>query len=352
MSADEAEAAPILEVENLRVTIYGKHRTVHPIDGISLRVSPGETLGLVGESGCGKSMTALAVLGLLPSGGRLESGSIMLCGHELTGLSEPNRRRLRGELLGIVFQDPMTTLNPSMTIGDQIIEPLRLFRGVTKAQALDRATEVLSQVGLPRPRDQLNTYPHQLSGGMRQRAVIAMALACEPKMLIADEPTTALDVTIQAQILALLDDLCAELGMGLLLITHDMGVIAGHTDRVAVMYAGRIVEQAPTAELFMGTRHPYTAGLLASIPTLEQDRSLALPCIPGAPPDLASPPEGCRFAPRCPRVEDACVATDPVLEGSSAHAWACRRPLEHRKPNLVGSDPMSTIARPLPELGA
>jgi peptide/nickel transport system ATP-binding protein len=317
-----------LLIEDLCVTIHGRRRSVMPIDGISLSLHEGETLGLVGESGCGKSMTALAILGLLPGGGTITSGRIWVCGQEITGLPERARRCVRGEHIGIVFQDPMTSLNPSMTIGAQIVEPLRLYRSVTKAQATERAIEVLSLVGLPSPRSQLDNYPHQLSGGMRQRAMIAMALVCEPRLLIADEPTTALDVTIQAQILALLDDLRERLGMALLLITHDMGVIAQHTDRVAVMYAGRIVETAETTELFARTRHPYTHGLLASIPTLDQDRTKRLPSIPGAPPDLSAPPPGCRFAPRCPRVSDLCRSSAPVLGGSIDHSYACHRPLE------------------------
>nr|WP_228430728.1 ABC transporter ATP-binding protein [Baekduia soli] len=318
---------PVLEIDDLRVAIQRRDRIIRPIDGLSLQVAAGETVGLVGESGCGKSMTALAILGLLPPGGRTVGGQVRLCGRDLTGLSERERRRVRARQLGMIFQDPLTALNPSMTIGDQIAEPLRLQNGVGSRAARDRAAEVLALVGLPRPRERLDSYPHQLSGGMRQRTMIAMALVCEPRLLIADEPTTALDVTIQAQILDLLDDLRERLGMALLLITHDMGVIAGHTDRVAVMYAGRVVETAPTAELFRATRHPYTAGLLASIPTLDQDRSRPMPSIPGAPPDLGAPPAGCRFAPRCTRAQADCRANDPALEGPGGHRWACLHPL-------------------------
>jgi len=317
----------VLEIDDLRVAIRRRHRLVRPIEGLSLRVAAGETVGLVGESGCGKSMTALAILGLLPPGGETTGGRVTLCGHELTGLSERERRRMRAEQIGIVFQDPLTALNPSMTIGDQIAEPLRLYRGADSSRARERAAEVLELVRLPQPHKQLDRYPHQLSGGMRQRAMIAMALACEPRLLIADEPTTALDVTIQAQILELLDDLRERLGMAMLLITHDMGVIAGYADRVAVMYAGRVVETASTSELFRRTRHPYTAGLLASIPALDQDRSRPMPSIPGAPPDLATTLSGCRFAPRCPRVQDDCRAAEPPLHGRKDHEWACLHPL-------------------------
>ncbi len=309
------------------MTIRRRRGVVRPIDGLSLRVAAGETVGLVGESGCGKSMTALAILGLLPSGGETVGGQVVVCGSEMTKLGERERRRTRAQQIGIVFQDPLTSLNPSMKIGDQIAEPLRLYGGASKVKARERAAEVLELVRLPEPRKQLDCYPHQLSGGMRQRAMIAMALACEPQLLIADEPTTALDVTIQAQILDLLDDLRERLGMALLLITHDMGVIAGHTDRVAVMYAGRVVETAPTTELFELTRHPYTHGLLASIPTLDQDRSRPLPSIPGAPPDLAAISEGCRFARRCRYAGNDCHAQDPPLDGPDGHQWACWHPL-------------------------
>jgi len=318
----------VLEIDDLQVTIRRRDGVVRPIDGLSLRVAAGETVGLVGESGCGKSMTALAILGLLPSGGETVGGRVGVCGCELTGLGERERRRARAQQIGIVFQDPLTSLNPSMTIGDQIAEPLRLHRGAGKLEARERAAEVLELVRLPEPRKQLDSYPHQLSGGMRQRTMIAMALVCEPRLLIADEPTTALDVTIQAQILDLLDDLRERLGMALLLITHDMGVIAGYTDRVAVMYAGRVVETAPTVELFGRTRHPYTQGLLASIPTLDQDRSRPMPSIPGAPPDLAATAAGCHFARRCPRARDDCRVQDPQLEGPEGHQWACWHPLE------------------------
>src|SRR6201994_903777 len=254
-SVPDAPDAPVLDVRNLSVTITLPTTTVHAAGNVDLQVAAGETLGLVGESGSGKSMTALAVMGLLPPGGAITGGSVSLGGQELTGLQAHQLRRLRGNDLAMVFQDPLTSLDPTKTIGYQVSEPVRLHRGASKAVALHRAVEVLSLVGLPRPKERLSDYPHQLSGGLRQRVMIAMALACEPKLLIADEPTTALDVTIQAQILNLLKDLKERLGMAMLLITHDMGVIAGHADRVNVMYAGRVVETAEAGELFNEMHH-------------------------------------------------------------------------------------------------
>ena len=259
---------PVLQISDLSTHIQLTKSVVHAVGNVDLTVEPGEALGLVGESGCGKSMTGLSIMGLLPPGGKIVSGSIKLDGRELAGLSEPELRTIRGNDVAMIFQDPLTSLDPTKTIGYQVAEPVRLHKGASKAQAMARATEVLGLVGLPRPAERLGDYPHQLSGGMRQRVMIAMALSCEPKLLIADEPTTALDVTIQAQILALLHDLKDRLGMAMLLITHDMGVIAGHADRVQVMYAGRMVEVTRTPNLFKHMRHPYTRALLASIPRL------------------------------------------------------------------------------------
>jgi peptide/nickel transport system ATP-binding protein len=318
----------VLAIEGLRTFIKQRAGVVRAVDGVSFAIEPGETVGLVGESGCGKTMTGLSIMGLLPHGGFIADGSIRFGGADLATLNEPAMRRIRGNEIGIVFQDPMTSLNPTMTIGHQIAEVVSEHRGVSKADAMARAEEVLALVGMPRPAERLEYYPHQLSGGLRQRVMIGIALACEPKLLIADEPTTALDVTIQAQILALLDDLKDRLGMAVMLITHDMGVIAGRADRVLVMYAGKIVEEAATGRLFRRTRHPYTAALLASIPRLDQPVTQRLYAIPGLPPDLAHPPAGCRFAPRCRFATDECTGSEPALGGPDpAHPYACFHPI-------------------------
>ena len=320
--------APVLDIQNLSTHIKLTSSVVQAVGNVDLQVDAGETLGIVGESGCGKSMTGLSIMGLLPPGGSIVNGSVKLDGRELVGLKAEELRRIRGNEIAMIFQDPLTSLDPTKTIGYQVAEPVRLHRGASKAEALDRAVEVLSLVGLPRPKERLRDYPHQLSGGLRQRVMIAMALACEPKLLIADEPTTALDVTIQAQILDLLRDLKDRLGMAMLLITHDMGVIAGHADRVNVMYAGRVVETAEAATLFDHMHHPYTQALLASIPQLDQDMRKALHAIPGLPPDLAHPPQGCRFAARCPRATDKCRTEEPPLAGKTFdHRFACWHPV-------------------------
>ena len=320
---------PALEVVNLSTDINLSRSTVHPVGNISFSIEAGETLGLVGESGCGKSMTGLSIMRLLPSGGHIASGSITLDGTDLVTLSEGEMRTVRGNDVAMIFQDSLTSLNPTMSIGEQVAEPLRRHRGIGKAEALDRAAELLGMVGFSRPKEQLVTYPHQLSGGQRQRVMIAIALSCEPKVLIADEPTTALDVTIQAQILALLDDLKARLGMAVLLITHDMGVVAGRADRVNVMYAGRIVESSPTSPLFSHMHHPYTQALLGSIPKLTQDPDVELFSIPGLPPDLTDPPAGCRFAARCRLASDQCRLEEPPLERpDGVHAFACWHPVD------------------------
>jgi oligopeptide/dipeptide ABC transporter ATP-binding protein len=319
---------PLLEVSDLRTEIRLRTETINAVDGVLLTIKAGETVGLVGESGCGKSMTGMSIMRLLPSGGTIVDGSIKFNGSDLVSLSGAELRKLRGNDIAMVFQDPMTSLNPTMTIGEQIAEPVLIHKGASKKEARDRAAEVLELVGLPRPRERLDTYPHQLSGGLRQRVVIAMALACEPKLLIADEPTTALDVTIQAQILTLLDDLRERLTMGMLLITHDLGVVAGRADRVMVMYAGRIVEQGQTQPVFGEMRHPYTQALFESIPRLETDFAATLYSIPGAPPDLADPPAGCRFAERCRYAQDRCRTEEPPLGGPNpAHTFACFYPV-------------------------
>jgi peptide/nickel transport system ATP-binding protein len=321
--------APVLEITNLSTHIKLSTTTVQAVGNVDLRLDHGETLGLVGESGCGKSMTGLSILRLLPPGGVIVNGSVKLEGRELTALPDRDMCHVRGNEIAMIFQDPLTSLDPTKTIGSQVAEPVRLHRDASKKQAADRAAEVLNLVGLPRPAERLDDYPHQLSGGMRQRVMIAMALACEPKVLIADEPTTALDVTIQAQILDLLDNLRSRLGMAMILITHDMGVIARHSDRVNVMYAGRLVETAGTGELFAHMHHPYTQALLASIPQLSQDRTKRLLSIPGLPPDLGHPPEGCRFAARCRLATDKCRTDEPSLIGQELeHLYSCWHPVD------------------------
>jgi oligopeptide/dipeptide ABC transporter ATP-binding protein len=319
----------VLEIKNLSTHIKQSNTTIQAVGNVDLYLDPGETLGLVGESGCGKSMTGLSIMGLLPPGGQIVGGTIKLEERELVGLPERELRKVRGNEIAMVFQDPLTSLDPTKTIGSQVAEPVALHRGASKKEALERAAEVLSLVGLPRPAERLSDYPHQLSGGLRQRVMIAMALSCEPKVLIADEPTTALDVTIQAQILDLLDDLKSRLNMAMVLITHDMGVIAGHADRVNVMYAGRLVETTETTNLFAHMHHPYTQALLASIPQLTQDRNQRLLNIPGLPPDLGHPPAGCRFAARCSRVTDRCRGEEPPLIGETAdHLYSCWHPVD------------------------
>ena len=327
-------ATPVLEINNLRTYIRQRKAVVHAVDGVSLSIAEGETVGLVGESGCGKSMTAMSIMKLLPNGGYIASGSIKLAGQDLVPLDDDDMRKVRGNEVAVIFQDPMTSLNPTMTIGKQIAESLRIHRGWNREQAMARAEEVLRVVGMPRPKERIHTYPHQLSGGLRQRVMIAMALACEPKLLIADEPTTALDVTIQAQILTLLDTLKREFKMAVLLITHDLGVIAGRADRVCVMYAGKIVEKSPINELFAETHHPYAEALLQSIPKPDQDQSEPLYSIPGIPPDLTRPPSGCRFHPRCRYVTDECKAREPSLDGdNTSHTYACFHPVGGARPS-------------------
>ncbi|HEX8008529.1 MAG TPA: oligopeptide/dipeptide ABC transporter ATP-binding protein, partial [Trebonia sp.] len=330
--------APLLDIRDLRTEIRLRRSTVHAIDGVSLTVDPGECLGIVGESGSGKTMTALSVMRLLPNGGRIAGGQILLDGTDIAALPEQKMEDVRGNLVGMIFQDPLTSLNPTMTIGDQIAETVRLHRGASKKEALARAVEVLGLVGMPRPAERVNNYPHQLSGGMRQRVMIAMALACEPKLLIADEPTTALDVTIQKQILELIDDLRQRLGMAVILVTHDLGVIAGRADRVAVMYAGRIVETTTTEKLFANPRHPYTEALFAALPEAalsekgaadgEGSEVKRLYNIPGQPPDLTAPPAGCKFAARCRYAQDTCRGAEPPLtDGGAFHQYRCYFPV-------------------------
>jgi peptide/nickel transport system ATP-binding protein len=337
----------ILDIKGLKTHIQLTSTIVHAVDGIDLHIDAGETLGLVGESGCGKSMTGLSIMRLLPPGGHIVEGSINFDGTDLAGLSNTEMRKIRGNDVAMVFQDSQTALNPTKSIGYQVAEPVRLHMGLDKKAAMERAAEVLDLVGIPRPRERLDDYPHQLSGGLRQRVLMAMSLACQPKLLIADEPTTALDVTIQAQILELLDKLKAEFGLAVLLITHDMGVVAGRADRINVMYAGQMVEATSTRELFDGMRHPYTQALLASIPQMDQDTRQPLFSIPGLPPDLVDPPTGCRFAPRCRLVQDDCLAADPPMDGrTDLHTYRCFHPVDGPLPKRpVSSDVEQQKAR-------
>ncbi|HEX5193447.1 MAG TPA: ABC transporter ATP-binding protein [Solirubrobacteraceae bacterium] len=333
-------AGNALEVKDLSTQIQLSRSIVQAVGNVDLSIATGETVGLVGESGCGKSMLGLSVLGLLPPGGHIVGGSIKVEDRELVGLSERELRKVRGNDVAMIFQDSQSSLNPTKPIGEQIAEPVRLHRGASKKEALDRAVEVLELVGLPHPRERLSDFPHQLSGGLRQRVMIAIALSCEPRVLLADEPTTALDVTIQAQILSVLDGLRDRLGMATLLVTHDMGVVAGRSERINVMYAGRLVETAATDELFSSMRHPYTQALLGSIPKLDSDPRKALVTIPGLPPDLTNPPFGCRFAPRCPKATQQCREHEPPLSGDDPrHLFACWHPVDGpivKRPEIPG----------------
>jgi len=315
----------LLELRGLRVDFATDDGVVHAVDGIDLALGRGRTLGLVGESGCGKSVTSLAIMGLLPPENSKIGGQVVFEGRDLLTLDAHLIRDLRGARLAMIFQEPMTSLNPSYTIGDQIIEAIQRHQALDKAAARTRAIEVLKLVRIPSPEKRIDDYPHKLSGGMRQRAMIAMALACGPQLLIADEPTTALDVTIQAQILDLMRGLRRDTGTAIILITHDLGVVAEMADDVAVMYAGQIVERAAVRDLFARPEHPYTVGLLGSIPRLDEKRE-RLPSIEGRVPDMTRPPEGCRFAARCPFVEPQCIATPPALvEVAPGHLSRCRR---------------------------
>ena len=320
--------SPLLDIRDLHTDIEIRSGVVHALSGVDLHVNAGETLGIVGESGSGKTMTALSLMGLLPQGGSVSSGQIILDGQDLTKLALKEKRKLRGTKVGMIFQDPLTSLNPTMKIGLQVCEPLRVHEKLSKKEALERAVEILKRVGMPRPEVVINNYPHQLSGGMRQRVMIAMALVCKPRILIADEPTTALDVTTQMQILDLIDELRDEYQMGVILITHDLGVVAGHTDRVAVMYAGRIVETAPTKTLFTEPKHRYTSSLMAALPERALAAGTKLFSIPGAPPSLTNLPVGCRFAARCLWATDECRAGYPDLSGDDAHTFSCFHPVQ------------------------
>jgi oligopeptide/dipeptide ABC transporter ATP-binding protein len=314
----------VLEVENLRISFpdAGKGR-VYPVDGVSFSLDRGQTLALVGESGCGKSLTSLALLRLVPAPGRIEDGSAIRLGDtDVLALQGEALRRIRGRRIGMIFQDPMTSLNPVFTAGDQIAEGVRAHFDVSRAEARQRALKLLQEVGIPDPAARLDAYPHQLSGGMRQRVMIAIALSAEPEILVADEPTTALDVTVQAQILEVLDRLRDSHGMAVLLITHDLGIVAGRADRVAVMYAGQIVEEAPTDRLFARPSHPYTQGLFASVPRITGPVERLSP-IGGSVPPPGAWPTGCRFRPRCPKAFDKSETMPPLLPVEPEHRMRC-----------------------------
>jgi oligopeptide/dipeptide ABC transporter ATP-binding protein len=318
----------LLHVDDLRVRFWTRRGIVHAVNGISFVIAPNETLGIVGESGCGKSVTALALMGILPRAGRVTSGTASFQGRNLFSMSEKEQRGIRGKEIAMIFQDPMTSLNPVLTIGRQLRESIETHFELERKQAEERVVELLAAVGIPNPKARAKDYPHQFSGGMRQRAMIAMALACEPKLLIADEPTTALDVTIQAQILDLLRKLVAERGTALILITHDLGVVAGMCERVHVMYAGTLVETGTADQLFEHPRHPYTLGLLQSVPRLDAGRRQRLHPIEGAPPNMLTEPKACPYVPRCPNRIQVCTEQLPPLEdrGDGQRA-ACFNPV-------------------------
>jgi oligopeptide transport system ATP-binding protein len=317
--------APLLEVRDLQTHFSTQDGVVKAVDGVSFYVDRGETLGIVGESGSGKSVTSLSVMRLIPNPpGKIVGGSIMFDGDNLLDASEEEMRHIRGNRIAMIFQDPMTSLNPVLTIGRQLTESLELHLKMTGKEARNRAAELLGMVGIPAPARRLDDYPHQFSGGMRQRVMIAMALSCNPELLIADEPTTALDVTIQAQILELMNRLKRELGTAVIIITHDLGVVAGMADRVNVMYGGRVVEECSAGELFENPRMPYTIGLLRSIPRLDEGRGRLLTPIRGLPPDLINLPQICPFSPRCDYVQDACTTQTPPLRSVAPnHRAAC-----------------------------
>jgi peptide/nickel transport system ATP-binding protein len=315
-------AAPLLEVKNLRVEFNTRRATLVAIDDVSFEIAPGEVLGVVGESGAGKSITGTAIIGLLEPPGRVAGGQILLEGKRIDNLGPDAMRKIRGRRIGAIFQDPLTSLNPLYTIGQQLVETIQAHLPMNASQARARAVELLGEVGIPAPERRIDHYPHQFSGGMRQRVVIALALCANPQLIIADEPTTALDVSIQAQIITLLKRLCRDNGTAVMLVTHDMGVIAETADRVAVMYAGRIVEIGPVQEVIHNPQHPYTSGLMASIPALGQEVE-RLSQIEGSMPRLNAIPAGCAFNPRCPRVFDRCKVERPVLLPAGKAMAAC-----------------------------
>jgi len=322
-----SKQTPLLSVKNLEVEFSTERGIIRAIDNVSFDVMPGETLGLVGESGCGKSVTSLAVLGLIPSPpGRITGGSIKLNGRELVGLPESEYRRIRGSEISMIFQEPMTALNPVFRISNQMIDVLVRHQKLSRKQARTRAVEMLALVGIPSPDKRIDEYPHEMSGGMRQRVMIAMALSCNPKLLLADEPTTALDVTTQAQVMEQIVKLQDELGTAVVLVTHDLGVVAETCNRAVVMYAGSIAEEAPIEALFEHPRHPYAEGLLKSIPRIREQKLAELPTIPGSVPDLLYLPKGCRFVDRCYKADEQCHTSEPELIWHENQAVACHHP--------------------------
>jgi oligopeptide/dipeptide ABC transporter ATP-binding protein len=344
---------PLLEVEDLHTSFRTSRGTVRAVDGVSLSVDHGHTLGIVGESGSGKTVLARSIMGLLPPRDVITSGTVHFAGHELTSMKPDQLRQVWGAELSMIFQDPMTALNPVKKIGKQITESLRLHLGMDRAEADAHAIELLRSVGIPSPERRVKGYPFQLSGGMRQRVMIAIALACAPRLVMADEPTTGLDVTVQAQILDLLAQLQQERHMAVILVTHDLGVVANRADEIVVMYAGRIVERAPTHTLFHDTHMPYTQALMDSIPRLSDPSGTRLKAIAGRPPDLIHPPTGCRFAPRCPYAQDKCRENDPPLRTASSpdHLFACWFPLVNgvsTAPSVDTKASPPTAAAPVP----
>jgi len=321
-AAQAASSAPLLEVRNLVVEFPTRRGVLRALDDVSFTISPGEVLGVVGESGAGKSLTGASIIGLLEPPGRIASGQILLNGERIDDLDPARMRRIRGKEIGAIFQDPLTSLNPLYTVGRQLIETIQTHLDLTATQARARAVELLASTGIPAPEARIDHYPHQFSGGMRQRVVIALALAAQPKLIVADEPTTALDVSIQAQIIALLKTLCREHGTAVMLVTHDMGVIAETADRVAVMYAGRVAEIGPVADVIHRPKHPYTVGLMGSIPAVGSTKD-RLAQIDGAMPRLGAIPQGCAFNPRCPMAFDECRSRRPDLMPSGQSRVAC-----------------------------
>ena len=327
---DLTATSKLLEVTDLRTSFRSPRGLVRAVDGLSLSVERGKTLGLVGESGSGKSVTSRSIMGLTPRRNTERSGTVRLLGRDITDLSEGEYRKLWATEMAMIFQDPMTALNPVMKVGNQIAESMRVHLDLSKSEARERTLALLEAVRIPEPHKRIDVYPHEMSGGMRQRVVIAVALACGPKLLFADEPTPALDVTVQAQVLDLLAEQQRERFMGMILVTHDLGVVASRADEIAVMYAGRIVERAPTRVLFREMKMPYTEALLAAIPKLEMASHTRLVAIGGRPPDLVNPPEGCSFSPRCPYVQDRCRTEQPELQESATtpgHFYACHFPV-------------------------